>query len=287
MMSLRVAVAHAEVMITTCGQTVLAKEVGVLQQDLACPVAPGTAGVCISGGAPCVDDVDCQAFAQTCIHPAGVILESLATLRLGGFSLSDGDVGIDCHGAGTRGCQIEGPGEIRTARLYGILVQQGGRYRITQLSLDGNRLGIGSLGVAAPEVKRLMMTLADLTIANSTSFGILLGPPIHASVKGTDITLTDNGSFGILVNNFISANPSPRRDARAKFTRLLATGNSSLGIYADQLTLIDSALATSPLGATDIWSFRKPHLRNSTCNKSVRMIDGVGGSGTWGVCAAD
>jgi hypothetical protein len=286
-LSLSIADAYAEVAITTCGQTVPAKEVGVLQQDLACPVAPATAGVCAADGAPCVDDVDCPAFAQICLHPAAVILESGATLRLGGFSISDGDVGVDCRRAGTHGCQIEGPGTIASALRYGVLIAAGGRYSIAGLTLDGNRTGIGSLFAVVPATKRLKMILADLTISNSAFGGIVLGPPTAASLKGTDLTITNNG-FGISIDQFVSATPTLRRGAQAKLIRLVATGNGSFGVYADKLTLIDSDVsATGPLGNADVFTFRKPHLRNSTCGRSVRLIDGVGGSGTWGVCAGD
>lgn len=286
-LSLSTANAYADVAITSCGQTVPAKEVGVLQQNLVCPVAPATAGVCAADGAPCVEDVDCPAFAQVCLHPAAVKLESGATLRLSGFSISDGDVGVDCRLAGTHGCQIEGPGTIASALRYGILIAAGGRYSIAGLVLDGNPTGIGSLFGVVPATNRLKMILADLTVRNSAFAGIILGPPSDAKLTGTDLIITNNG-FGISIDQFVSASPKQRRRAQAKLTRLVATGNSIFGVYADKLTLIDSNVsATGPLGHADVFTFHKPHLRNSTCDRSLQLIDGVGGSGTWGVCAGD
>ena len=169
--------------LATCGQTVPAGEVGVLQGDLTA----------------CVD---------------GVVLADRAVLEMAGHAISASHLGVQCIGSR---CAVHGPGDISGAvvGIWGFYPT--GKIEVTDVDIHDTPLaGIqnarrGTLtnvtvrraGFGAPDpeysagiyVDRLKGT--NVTTADNAGYGVLGG----SVVKLTGLTSTGNGNAGIAAQN--------------------------------------------------------------------------------------
>jgi len=166
--------------ITTCGQTVAAGEVGVLQADL-------------SG---------CD---------AGVVLNDHAVLEMNGHAIVAGNLGVLCF---EPRCAVHGPGDISGGQV-GIWGYYPGHGKIDARDVDIHDTGLAGIqnarsativnvtvrrvGFAAPDpeysagvyVDRLRAT--NLVTSDNAGYGVLGG----TLAKVTGLTATGNGNAGI------------------------------------------------------------------------------------------
>lgn len=290
--------AHA-VDVSTCGTTVAAGDVGVLQSDLDCPTS---------------------IFA--------VRLLARATLDLNGHALRGGDstfatvLGVSHDdpaqptGAGRGNFTIVGPGEISgtthppflTGTQACVLIN-GGRAVVTSATgivdvhdcvigiageLFGSQRGrltidhasihdaVGG-GVSARTITATNVSVDDngdigmgaggrLRLMDAEAHGNGIGFFAARSITGSDVTATSNSLNGVDSCGFGSVS----------LTNLVATDNAFAGACADHLRLQDSTVTGNV--TFDLYSIRLPVLVNTTCGTSA----GVGStSATWGVCDND
>ena len=147
--------------VTACGQTVAARDTGVLTADLTC-----------------------SSSAE------GVFLEERATLDLGGHTISGG--GVLCGGS----CTVKGPGTIANVHTdggYGAGIYanlQGGRKRkflAENVDVHDNDTGIVS--------QAARVTLSGVNASNNDQNGIrTLGARV---VRATNVTASNNGESGL------------------------------------------------------------------------------------------
>ena len=242
--------------ITACGQTVPAGETGVLTGDVGCALS---------------DFV-------------GVGLEEGATLELNGFRLGGGDnIGVHCR---HRSCMISGPGTIYGGDWIAVVLEDGVRLAVNDVTISGADVGI--LGGATPD-SHTRVNATNTVIENSLQWALsaskLLAEgftvtgtgqnSLYAvatlSLRGTLIDVSNNDAVGIFTR-------------KLKATNLTANGNTRVGVDARTIKLEDSTLTgNNAAGAgIDVRSLRKPRLINTTCGRSADN-DGA----TWAVCAND
>jgi hypothetical protein len=165
--------------ITTCGQTVAAGEVGVLQVD-------------ISG---------CE---------FGVVLMNHAVLEMAGHAISVGNLGVQCLESR---CAIHGPGDISGGGvgIWGFYptgkrvvcdvdipdtknggIQNAQRARVSNVTV--RRVGFGSLNPEYSSGVYVDVLLGtNLTAADNAGYGVLGG----SKVKLTALIATGNGNAGL------------------------------------------------------------------------------------------
>lgn len=197
-------------------------------------------------------DLDCTGFTAT---PGAVMLSRGSRLDLGGFTITGALFGIVCGELGDDGmglflvgkCRVVGAGgTILNSEAHGILANG---ITVTNLTI----LDVGQEGLAAYGPAKL----TNVTITNSGTEGARL-------IKGAKVvasSITGSGESGIL---------SERRVTLVDST---VTGNS-----------LNGAECPYPHSCADLFTERRPSLKNSTCGTS-RMPGG--GSFTWGVCTLD
>ena len=200
-----VGMALAQIPITECGQVIPRGQTGELTQDLTCPDAPG---MCSDYSRPCDTDDDCPR-GSWCDEPAGVYLESGATVNMNGFAIDSEGSGVACR---PQRCTILGPGVIRAAQ-WGVRMLNANRASVIEISdilIDGSRTGILS------GWGKVFAT--SLTIQNCWGYGMFAG-----KLLGSDIAVNDSGLDGIFINwpgSIIADN-------------VTVNGNASAGIYND------------------------------------------------------
>ncbi len=166
--------------VTTCGQTVVDRDIGVLQVDLDCPDSA-----------------------------AAVFLGDRATLAVGGHTITGG--GVQC----AEKCVVLGPGTIQqvvgNGNLPAIYAQSPrGRLAVQDLMVTNNAFGIIS--------NARQTTLTNVTASNNAEtgiwvFGLVRGDHITAddngatgvrsenrSVRLSNLTTTGNGQAGLISN---------------------------------------------------------------------------------------
>jgi len=244
--------------VSTCGVTVPAGEVGVIQADLSC-----------SG-----------AFL--------VALERNATLDLNGHTLSlaippsGSRAVVRCE---SRRCAVGGPGTVQCTGgpggyASGIGTPAGGRLDVSDVLIQGCDQGIWDMG--SPGAKTRVYA-TDVTVQGSTYNGIeaekLIATNVEASnsgysglavelVRGTTIIVDGNGALPNLHSGITSFGGT------VKVTGLVATNNAQHGVEAKKVILTSSTVIDN--GFNDISSSRRPRLVDVTC-----------GTSNWGVCQDD
>jgi hypothetical protein len=243
--------------VTTCGQTVVDGDTGVLQADLDCSAASGVF--------------------------AAVLVRNKATLSLNGHTII-GRLDIAAvAGDVARRFAVVGPGAITGA---GTGISGGLRTRVTirDVDLSHNQDGI--------DVALGKLDLTNVTIESDRS-GIVGAKTIHAQT----LTVTTNGNGDCILGDSIHGTDVTVTGCytgigvlgSARLQRLNAIGNVTIGVDAGRVRLIDSAVTGNifigqPL---DILSKRRPLLIRTSCGVSrQKLIDGSVGP-TWGVCADD
>lgn len=168
------ALAAPDVPVTTCGQVVPARAQGVLASDL-----------------------DCTG------EPVGVVLGRAAKLSLGGFTLANGFVGVQCDGS----CTVTGPGTLsgsqagvlspKTAKVSGVTISGMAVYGIDASYLELESSTVSDVAFFAVQAGRAVRMENS---AISASFGGVSG---RAVVKSSTIAATRfgiSGTFAALKN---------------------------------------------------------------------------------------
>jgi len=283
--------------ITECNQFIPAREVGVLQADLDCDLAPGAKRCILEPEVECATDDDCT-NGRCVVLDSAVILGGNARLRMNGHTIHGGTHGIQClsktalHPRANGQCIIQGPGEIVDPQSVGIhhdsrrlivedVIVSGGTYAgifspsaarrvdLTNVTVRGGGFGVGNFW---------QLRATNLTVSDTEECGICVG-----KTRGTNITLD---------NNMVGMRGGARVDG------LVATNNRGpaveglfLGVRLKNATLSNN----DTLGeGIDIFSQRRPGLTNTTCSRSERLVcePPISSSCTptgesWGVCSLD
>ena len=288
--------ALAEVDITECNQFIPAQEVGVLQADLDCDLAPGTRRCNLEPEVECVTDDDCSK-GRCVVFDQAVILGPNATLQMNGHTIRGGTQGVIClskpgpMGHHNASSTIQGPGEITDpqsvginhqsrrlvaenliitgASFAGILSPSAGRVELTNVTVRGGRFGVSN-------IRRLRAT--NLTVSDTEEYGIQAD-----KIQGANITLDNNMAGlrgGTRVDGLVATN-----------NRGPAVEGLYLGVRLQNATLSNN----DALGeGIDILSERRPRLENTTCSRSERLVcdptnqwDCTRPGESWGVCSLD
>jgi hypothetical protein len=240
----------------------------------------------------------------------GVALSPGATLALNGNSLSGNPSGgalVRCLDDGP--CTILGPGSIvgTDGGPAACVDVPGGHGRLVME--QGLVQGCGTGIEAGPSDGRGRVTISDATISANgrglrarTLRARNLIVSVNASegmVVGTlraegGVSVTGNGGVGISANAVrglgvgVSLNGgSGVFGNRIKVRDFTAVNNVDCGVRTVRASLLDSSLSgNGGLGlGGDVCTVRKPHLRNSTCGRSLALGATIGT--TWGVCTSD
>ena len=206
-------------------------------------------------------DLTCPAVGVV----AGVLSESgLAkshvTVRLNGHTISAG-TGILCNAR----CTVEGPGTI-SGGISGIYVSAyPGDLTLRDLLIADAEYGIGQGGRT--------VTLENVEVSDNAEAGLVLYTVRR--LTGSNVTVSRNGGWGIKAD-----------EARIKLTNLTAENNAGGAVLGSRrsVTLIDSTLSGNEF---DVYSWRRPHLINTTCELSQGPNRDGSGFHTWGVCTND
>jgi len=200
--------------VTTCYQTIAARDIAVLQTDLDCSMVPGSG--------------------------PDVVLERGARLQLNGHRLLGGHIGVGSDPGGRR-VIIDGPGEISGMTGCGISAQGPALVRNVQVHDNG-------CGVTAIYAFRL--ALEDASVTNNAGDGVTyLSDVKHAKVSAERVTISGNGGTGMraprtlsLEEASISGNGGGGAIAghtiRAKDSTL--TGNGSNGDVATRRAILQN-----------------------------------------------
>jgi Right handed beta helix region len=151
--------------VTTCGQTVAAKDTGALVADLTCPSSA-----------------------------TGVFLQDRATLDLGGHTLAGGQVTcvLSCTIRNGTIANVNPVGSFGgTAVFAGESFSSRSKFVATDLTVRDSGAGI------ATQVRRLVLT--NVNVSNNLSFGIFT--VAAKTLRGTNVTANDNGGTGISFGN--------------------------------------------------------------------------------------
>jgi hypothetical protein len=262
--------------ITTCGQEVPEREVGVLQVDLDCA---GTPGRCEVTGDPCLTSAECAPWA---CEP-NLRVGRRATLDLNGHTLIN--TAIQCPDSTTRTsrCVIHGPGTVVgdgairciSAGPYGNT----GHLIVTDVDIQGCRFGI------RVEPYNSSLKATNVTANDNVRDGIVAG-----KLRATDVTTNRNGDYGIFAGRVrarrVTANDNgesgiyPISDSvgRARISNLTATGNGEAGVLAYKVVLRDSVVTGNQYAGADVdiaiivsGDYRTPRLVRTTCDHSARV----------------
>jgi hypothetical protein len=244
--------------VTTCGQVVPERDVGVL-----------------------VADLDCTG------QPVGVTLGPGAVLDMNGNGIANAsDFGVQCL---ARSCRVEGPGEISGVAGVGI----GGTARravLRFLDIHHNGTGVSLFQIGDEKVTARQVNTSDnaefgisaggvsLYLVNADRNG-LAGVSVIRTVKGRQVSTSDNGtpgsaSFGIIAD-------------AVRLDGLAANDNVGFGVFADKIRLRNSTVTGNnglDLGI-DLAAARRPSLRSSSCGRSQQL--GIAAGVDWDVCAND
>lgn len=191
-------------------------------------------------------NLDCTSTDVT----AAVVLNRGARLDLNGFTISGGTFGVLCGDLLASGgellgkCRVVGAGgTIASSEAHGIIARN--------------------------------VVATNLAIQSAGQMGI------YTTAKATlyDVTITGSGSSGV------------RCDRGAKIVGSTITGNDEHGILSERRALlIDSTVTGNGVGQScasmrcgDLYTARKPGLKNSTCEHSWRIPPVQ----SWGVCSLD
>lgn len=244
--------------IASCGQTVPAGEVGVLQTDLECLSATD-----------------------------GVVLETHATLRMNGHAIRNvspfpgGPSGIHCKDS----CLVTGPGEIVGPFGHGIRGPKGTLIveQLTIRDIYGDGIEVSTRKGLQGKVVATGVTAQNNRGAGVSAYRIRAdqvsvtgnrGSGLSAHlINGDAVTADHNGGSGI----------SALR--RVKLSRLKAQENATAGVSAVSCTLRDSTVTQNLWfgEAVDIVSQFRPRLTNTRCDRSRKL----GSLSSWGVCTKD
>lgn len=302
--------ADAQVLISTCGAVVPAKQVGILQVDLECGDLGGFCPVCTTKGCTvgpaCQTPTDCA--SMICNPVPAVQLENGARLDMNGHSISaPGHAAVQCgaflevktcgvfssvdHGEikdsaqGVRGGR--GVVDVRDVELRNCSmgVWTAGKLRLTNVSAEGSsNFGFGAKDIDA----------TNASANNGVGGGFVAGvervrrpgkPSVpHGRIRGTDITAIGNGQLGVFSAESF------------KITDLTVTGNGfALGgpdsggiVGLKGGVLKDSTVTGNAHGPAhdplDVFTAKPPHLVDTSCGTSGRHPDATV---SWGVCSND
>jgi hypothetical protein len=275
--------------VTTCGQTVPADEIGVLQGDLDCSGAvAGSDGVTLSRGAsldmqghtlvgPAWDndaqngavrcrfgEVKCRVAPDgraKCRYPSGAcrVFSSVGT-----GTITGGAVGVYSH----KHLVLENLAIDVTNS--GVFLNTGGKLTATNVAVTSNA------GIYGGD-----MTLTNVSVTDSADAGIwsLLG----GKLRGSNVVVTNNARVGIAVG-------------KVQLSQLTATGNGGTafggvggGVYAGRIALVDSNVTGNFRGSdpADLMSGSRPKLTNTACGTSVNTRASSPAEESWGVCTND
>jgi hypothetical protein len=268
------------IVVTSCGTSVPAGDVGDLANDLDCTTGPGH----------CADDpsVSCSSAAgafvdcptSMCVR-YGVHLAPNARLEMNGHTISGGDYGVLCRDFG---CTVDGGGgTIANEEFSAVWLFGGGKLVINDLTIhDTFRTAVGVAYFAR-----------KLVLRNVDGYNIA-GIEASVDVDATNVTLAGSrpGGCGF--------------DADLQGRRVRATNVSVSFIGAErlrgrQLTVAASCgdgirvtgntrlMDSSITGAqnVDVLTGLRPRLVRTSCGTSAQLLpDGTTGP-TWGVCAGD
>lgn len=204
----------------------------------------------------------------TCSDSASaVFLQDRATLSVGGHTITGG--GIQCAGS----CTVTGPGTVQqvvgTGNLPAInVLSSRAKVFVQDVTLTANAFGIIS------DARKT--TLTNVVASGNLETGIW----VWGTARGLNVTTNDNGATGF------------RSEVRGiRLVGLTATGNGQAGLINNgggtrlfDSTLTGNAFPPFPDNPTvlDLFSYRRPRLKTTTCDHSL------GPKGVpWGVCSGD
>jgi hypothetical protein len=200
--------------VTTCYQTIAARDIAVLQTDLDCSMVPGSG--------------------------PDVVLERGARLQLNGHRLLGGRIGVGSNPGGRR-VIVDGPGEISGMTGCGISAQGAALVRNVQVHDNG-------CGITAIYTFRL--ALEDTSVTNNVGDGVTyLSDVKHAKVSAERVTISGNGGAGMRAPRTLSLEESSitgnsgggaiaGHTIRAKNSTL--TGNGSDGDVATRRAILQN-----------------------------------------------
>jgi hypothetical protein len=214
----------------------------------------------------------------TCPTDSGfaVLLQHKAHLDLNGHVINGGYFGIFLNGSRTT---IAGPGELT---------------------------GAGSIAIWRPDnVKSDVIEIRDINV-HDNQFGIVPGDNNKVSLQLENVTLQDNTESAIadcsglkIVGTGVDVlrNGGGIGGASIVLHDSHVQNNDGIGIFNwfGNVRLVDSTVTgntgdVNVPGIVDIASYRKPRLKNSTCEHS-RMLGKYpnlpGGTPSWNVCSGD
>jgi hypothetical protein len=294
--------AAADVLVTTCGERIPAREVGILQNDLDCSSTPGYCLACSNGQCSeqgsCLADGDCVAPLIGCYRRVGVTLDDRARLDLNGHGIvAPGAIAVGCAGKRCAITSSVGRGEISGSSMA---VAFGGKTRVQISDVDVHDCASG-IGGALNEGKiEATNVTSSFNIGSGLRAGEIVATNVTANgngrngfsaerkgVRGTNLTADDNGWYGIVSYG------------RFDITGLSASGNGTSGeestgpglwgrsggrLTASTVTgnvYHDAGGVTFPL---DLLTRGRPKLIGTTC---VRSGGHPGPGDAWGVCSGD
>ena len=250
--------------VTACGQFVPSNQVGTLVASLDCSGAP-------SGS-------------------AAVSLGNRSRLEMGPYSIMTppGGLGVACTQVR---CAVTGSGAIVTP----VLDPGVGIYAVKHVTVSGDLEIAGMrVGILTNEGR---VTASEVFLSNNQD------AIIAKKMRGTNVFIRDSDRVGIIASRGVRGTHIEIRDSgwagiqtrKFSVTELIATTNgqasTSVGgaiIATRGGVLIDSLLSANTLNGepADLVTGRQPILINTSCDVSVRTIDGSP-SGSWGVCSGD
>lgn len=259
----------AGVDVTSCGQTLPERSVGVLTGDLVCD--PG----------------------QT-----AVVLGVNSTLDLNGHDIVAPDGwGIRCE-AGRRCTVIGRGGEIRDAQA-GVYLRNRG-----QLKMSGVAIRDCDTGILAEDWhngrKGSKAWLEEVLVSGSSATAIRVG-----RVTAVNVTLVDNPGGGLIaswIGKVRAKGMTVSGNATSTVCQtvgcegvetgsligkdVVVTDNSGVGIRSKQVRLVDSTVTGNVRAgsAVDIVSYQLPRLLRVICDRAANAVDP---GSDWGVCRFD
>jgi hypothetical protein len=240
--------------VTSCGQIIPSGQTADLVSDLDCPL---------------------DLPSGTLQELSAVYLEPGAKLRLNGFTLSGGEVGVGCGGGR---CTIDGPGTIADFPT-GILSYASSR--VTDVELDSNdayaiyQLGNKTLratNVTVVESNGLVAVVAHRVKAENLSIQGCWYGIIATVLTGSDVSVSGCGQRAI-------------GGGTVRASGVTVVDNGGIGILAKRIVLADSVVTGNDTIGTgiDLSAERLPKLTNTTCELSANSETGV----PFGVCLED
>jgi hypothetical protein len=194
-------------------------------------------------------DLVCNGFTAA---PGAIVLDTNATLDLRGFTLTTDDVfGVYCGGlteedGGVKACGVK-EGTITGPTGHGVI---GRRVRASNLVITG--AGVAGIAANGP------LKADGLNVSGCGEYGVLAD-----TVRVSGSTFTGNGITGVV---------------SGKGLRMLsssATGNGT-----------NPECSQGAPHCSDLWSHRRPVLKDSTCDTSLGKPFNQGGT-DWDVCTLD